>query len=45
MLQIWGQANSYARLMIIMYFALPMLLIFLTCVAETEGTNNGHEKS
>lgn len=38
MLQIWVQANSYARLMIIMYFALPALLVFLAWLAETEGT-------
>lgn len=34
MLQIWGQANSYAKFVIIMYFVLPVLLIFLACMAE-----------
>ena len=45
MMQIWGQANIYAKFVIIMYFALPALLVFLAWLAETEGTNNGHEKS
>ncbi len=35
---IWGQANSYAKFIILLYFALPVLLIFLACIAETEGT-------
>lgn len=34
MLQIWGQANIYAKFVIIMYFAIPAALIFLTCIAE-----------
>lgn len=36
-LQIWGQANNYARLIIVLYFIIPTALIFLTCVAEGGG--------
>ena len=43
---IWGQANAYAKFVIIfMFVILPILAISLTWLAETEGTNNGHEKS
>lgn len=38
MMQIWGQANAYARFVIVMYFALPALAVLLAWVAETEGT-------
>ncbi len=37
MMQIWGQATGIAKFAIVMYFALPALLILLAWVAETEG--------
>lgn len=43
MLQMWKLANAYARFAIVMYFALPALLIWLTWVAERE-TGGKNEK-
>lgn len=37
MLTIWGQANCYAKFIIIMYFVLPVLFIFLAYVVEEGG--------
>ncbi|MFW5649185.1 MAG: hypothetical protein ACOCG5_08865 [Candidatus Alkaliphilus sp. MAG34] len=42
---IWGQANAYARFVIILMFVvLPALAIWLTWIAEKGGTH-GHEKN
>ncbi len=46
MMQIWGQANTYARLMIVLFWMLPALFIWLTWVAEKGGEKHrGQEKN
>ena len=39
----WGQANLYAKFIMILFFVLPALLIWLTWVAERE-TGGKNEK-
>jgi len=40
----WGQANNYAKFIIVMYFVLPALLIWLAWVAEKGGEKH-HEQT
>ena len=36
MMVMWGQANCYAKLILILFWVLPALAIWLTWIAEKE---------